>query len=119
MAENNHTSQSIIEKITGFDCALKLIGYTIILMLVNSCIDKISEPKLKKQEKFYKEVMQQQCRERIGEKTIEIIKELSANDNPNASEAIKSIETIHQQLLDDCNNFIIREIENNGSQNAK
>lgn len=108
MAENN-TSRNIIEKVTGFDCALKIIGYAIILMLVNSCIDKISESKLKEQEKFYKEIMQQQCKERIGEKIIETIKELSVSNNPNATEGIQSIKMIHQQLLEDCNSVAIKD----------
>lgn len=118
MSEKENKANDLIQKVSGFDCALKLIGYTVILMMVNSCVDKISEPKLKEQEKFYKEILQQQCKERMGEKTLEAIRELSKSDNPNALESIKAIETIHQKLLNDCDNLSVKQ-NIKGNQNAK
>ena len=118
MSEKENKANDLIQKVSGFDCALKLIGYTVILMMVNSCVDKISEPKLKEQEKFYKEILQQQCKERMGEKTLEAIRELSKSDNPNAVESIKAIETIHQKLLNDCDNLSVKQ-NIKGNQNAK
>lgn len=118
MSEKENKANDLIQKVSGFGCALKLIGYTVILMMVNSCVDKISEPKLKEQEKFYKEILQQQCKERMGEKTLEAIRELSKSDNPNAVESIKAIETIHQKLLNDCDNLSVKQ-NIKGNQNAK
>lgn len=99
---NERNDDSCAQKSVFKTFAFKLIVYGIALVIVSSCIDNLSKPRLKQQKEIYQEIIKHQCKERISQQIISSIKEMSQQNTICSNDGIKIIESMREDLLKNC-----------------